>query len=330
MKAFIQKLQEHQSLQEKEAYELMLRIGTGEVNPAQQAAVMMAYNMRRPNLSELNGFRKALLDLAVKVDLPEGELMDVCGTGGDGKNTFNISTLSAFVLSGAGIPVAKHGNYGVSGICGSSTVLEYLGYRFSSDPDDLNTQLEHAGLCFLHAPLFHPALRHVAQARKELGVKTFFNMLGPLVNPAQPRLQVSGVFDRELARTYAYLFQQEEKKFVVLHADDGYDEVSLTGGFRYHSHKGEAVAGVNYFGTTGVLPEQIHAGTDVKSAANIFLNVLKNKATPEQERVVAANAAMGILCKYDELKPEDAFAIALESLRSGRAFMSFNKLVSCI
>lgn len=329
MKTLLQKLQEHQVLSELEAYNLMLRIGTGEVNGGQQAAVMMAYNMRRPHLDELTGFRNALLDLSVKIDLPQQELMDVCGTGGDGKNTFNISTLSAFVLAGAGIPVAKHGNYGVSGICGSSTVLEYLGYCFSSDPELLCRQLDQAGLCFLHAPLFHPALRHVAQVRKEFGVKTFFNMLGPLVNPAQPQLQVSGVFDRELGRTYAYLFQKEEKKFVVLHADDGYDEVSLTGGFRYHSHKGEAVAGVDYFGTSGVLPEEIKAGNDVRSAAIIFKNVLENKATPEQERVVAANAAMGILCKYDELKPEDAFAIALESLRSGRAKQSFTKLMEC-
>jgi len=329
MQTSFKKLCHGYNLSEKEAYQLFQNILNNDLNATQISAIMTFYIARPITVNELIGFRKSLLDVCVPVKLDK-KAIDVCGTGGDEKNTFNISTLSALVLATSGVPVAKHGNYGSSSVSGSSDILKHLGYQFKSNSEDLNRELNEHNICFMHAPLFHPALKAVAVQRKELGVKTFFNMLGPLVNPAQPRLQVSGVFDRELARTYAYLFQQEEKKFVVLHADDGYDEVSLTGGFRYHSHKGEAVAGVNYFGTSGVLPEQIHAGTDVKSAANIFLNVLKNKATPEQERVVAANAAMGILCKYDELKPEDAFAIALESLRSGRAFMSFNKLVSCI
>jgi anthranilate phosphoribosyltransferase len=233
MKQILNQLIEHRTLSKETARQVLLNLTSGKFNLSQMTAFMTVYMMRPVTIDELQGFRDAMLELCVPMQFDK-PVIDLCGTGGDGKNTFNISTLSSFVVAAAGQPVAKHGNYGVSSACGSSNVLEYLGYQFTNNADDLKRSLDKANICFMHAPLFHPAMKNVAPIRRELGVKTFFNMLGPMVNPAFPPRQLVGVFSLELARQFAYLYQQAEKEYVILHALDGYDEVSLTGQFKMY------------------------------------------------------------------------------------------------
>jgi anthranilate phosphoribosyltransferase len=242
MKAILSKLFDHKKLTQQEAKDILTNIAAGKYNEAQIAAFITVYLMRPIAVDELQGFREALLELCVPVDLEGVPTIDVCGTGGDGKNTFNISTLSSFVIAGAGYKVSKHGNVGVSSNSGSSDVLQHLGYQFTNDVDKLKRQLDQANICYFHAPLFHPALKTVGPIRKQLSVKTFFNMLGPLVNPAQPKYQLTGVFSLELARLYQYIFQQiPDKQFAIVHALDGYDEVSLTGDFKVKMNSREAI-----------------------------------------------------------------------------------------
>src|SRR4051812_45334406 len=220
MKKILSHLFENKSFTREEAHRILISIARGEYNSSQIAAFVTAYGMRNITVQELQGFRDAMLDLCIKLDFSDYELIDLCGTGGDGKDTFNISTLASFIVAGAGYKVAKHGNYGVSSGCGSSNVMEYLGYQFTNDESKLNSSLDKAGICFLHAPLFHPAMKNVAPVRRELGVKTFFNMLGPLVNPAKPNNQIVGVYNLELARLYAYLYQKSEVNYTILNALD--------------------------------------------------------------------------------------------------------------
>src|ERR1051325_10004176 len=238
MKQILNELIDHRSLSRETAHQVLVDLASGKYNQSQTVAFMTIYMMRSITIDELQGFRDAMLELCIPVKF-DAPVMDVCGTGGDGKNTFNISTLSSFVVAAAGQPVAKHGNYGVSSSCGSSNLLEYFGYKFTNDVDELKRCLDRANICFMHAPLFHPAMKNVAPIRKELGVKTFFNMLGPMVNPAFPKKQLVGVFNLELARQYGYLYQQSEKEFLILHSLGGYDEVSLTGPFKYFYNGGE-------------------------------------------------------------------------------------------
>src|SRR5210317_386114 len=229
MKAILNRLIQHQQLSKEEARQMIINIAEGQYNTSQIASFLTVYMIRSISLEELEGFREALLELCIAIDLSEFNAIDLCGTGGDNKDTFNISTLSAFVTAGAGVNVTKHGNYGVSSSCGSSNVLEYLGIKFSNNFDFLRKSIEKCGICILHAPLFHPAMKHVAPIRKELGLKTFFNILGPLVNPSFPKNQIVGVYSLELARLYSYLFQKTKKNYAIIHSLDGYDEISLTG-----------------------------------------------------------------------------------------------------
>jgi anthranilate phosphoribosyltransferase len=265
------------------------------------------------------------LCISGKFDEP---VMDVCGTGGDGKNTFNISTLSSFVVAAAGQPVAKHGNYGVSSACGSSNVLEYFGYKFTRDVNELKRSIDRANICFMHAPLFHPAMKNVASIRKELGMKTFFNMLGPMVNPALPKKQLVGVFSLELLRQYGYLYQNTDKEFVVLHALDGYDEISLTGSFKYFFNGGEQIAEPSDFGLNQVRQEDLRGGNTMEESAKIFMNVLEGKGTSQQNLVVIANAGMALFCANQDDGYEKALIKARESLESGKALTSFKKLLN--
>ncbi|HFB62062.1 MAG TPA: anthranilate phosphoribosyltransferase, partial [Bacteroidetes bacterium] len=268
-----------------------------------------------------------LLDLCLRVDLSDFETIDVCGTGGDGKDTFNISTLAAFVVAGAGYKVAKHGNYGVSSSCGSSNVMEYLGYAFTNEEDKLKRQLDASGFCMMHAPLFHPAMKNVAPIRRELGVKTFFNMLGPLVNPSFPQNQMVGVYSLEVARLYNYLFQQETSaRFSIIHSLDGYDEVSLTGKVKSYRPGGEKLLEPADWGLQPVRPEEISGGKIVQEAAALFLSVLKNEGTPAQTRVVLANAAAAI--QVFEKKPLTVCVEkARKSLLSGKAYAALKKAI---
>ena len=282
--------------------------------------------MRSISLNELEGFRQALLELCISVDLSDYETIDLCGTGGDGKDTFNISTLSSFIVAGSGIKVSKHGNYGVSSGCGSSNVLEFLGVKFSNDESFIKKTIEKSGICFLHAPLFHPAMKNVAPIRKELGLKTFFNILGPLVNPSSPMYQLTGVFNLEIARLYGYLFQKTNQNYTILYSLDGYDEISLTNQTKVIQKDKELLISPIDFGVYKVNSNQIIGGNDIKSSAKIFLNVLNGKGSSAQINVVCANAGMAI-CTVENLTPKEGFEKAKESLNSGKAKVAFEKLV---
>lgn len=327
MRTVLNELIDHQSLTKEEARQVLIELTSGKYNPSQMASFITVYMMRNITVDELQGFRDAMLELCIpaRFDQP---VMDVCGTGGDGKNTFNISTLSSFVVAAAGQPVAKHGNYGVSSACGSSNVLEYFGYTFTNNIDELKRSLDRANICFMHAPLFHPALKNVAPIRKELGVKTFFNMLGPMVNPAFPKRQLVGVFSLELARKYGYLYQHTDKQFVVLHSLDGYDEISLTGAFKYFYNNGEQLADAADLGLPNVTYEQIGGGDSVADSAKIFMDVLEGKGTPAQNAAVIANAGMALYCADQQAGLLNSVAKAKEALESGKALEAFKKLIN--
>ncbi|MBL7843258.1 MAG: anthranilate phosphoribosyltransferase [Cyclobacteriaceae bacterium] len=327
MKHVLSELIDHQSLSKEEARQVLMELASGKYNPSQMSSFMTVYMMRNITVQELEGFRDAMLELCVpvKVDAP---VMDVCGTGGDGKNTFNISTLSSFVVAAAGQPVAKHGNYGVSSACGSSNVLEYFGYSFTNNSEELKRSLDRANICFMHAPLFHPAMKNVAPIRKELGVKTFFNMLGPMVNPTFPKRQLVGVFNLELARQYGYLYQDSDKDFIILHALDGYDEVSLTGPFKFFSNTGERLASPDDLGLPQLSYADIRGGETVEESASIFLNILEGKGTEQQNAAVVANAAMALYCVNQSSGFLPAVELARESLLSGKALGVFKRLLN--
>jgi anthranilate phosphoribosyltransferase len=327
MKKILNKLFEHQRLTKAEAYETLTSITKGEANEVQIAAFLTVYLMRNISVEELDGFRQALLDLCIKLDVSDHETIDLCGTGGDAKNTFNISTLSSFVVAGAGGKVVKHGNYGVSSVCGSSNVLEFLGYKFKNESDSLRRELDEAGICFLHAPMFHPALKNVGPVRRALGIKTFFNMLGPLVNPANPDCQTSGVFSLELQRLYAYLLQTTGRRFKVLHTIGGYDELSLTAPAKCIGNDGEITLHPEVFG--GELQESdLFGGSTIEANAGIFMDVLEGKGTEAQKRVVVANSAIALQCLEPSKSMGTCIAKATESLESGKALQSLKKMLA--
>ena len=328
MKEILRQLFEQKALPKETAYQVLLDLSQGRFNAAEMAAFLTVFLMRNITVGELAGFRDALLELCVKPDLGTHDVIDMCGTGGDGKDTFNISTLASFVVAGAGYKVAKHGNFGVSSVCGSSNIMAHFGYEFTKDRDYLRRKLDEANICFLHAPAFHPAMSHIGPIRKELGLKTFFNMLGPMVNPALPHYQVVGVFNLELLRLYAYLYQQTDKRFLVLHALDGYDEISLTGPFKTVTADGEQILTPPQIGFNEVKPEELAGGETVAASAKIFLDVLEGRGTAAQTSAVIANAAMGIHLFHEHSSLDEAVAVARESLAAGKALASFKKLVA--
>lgn len=327
MRKILNKLFEHQRLSRAEAYETLTQITCGEANEAQVAAFLTVYLMRSISVEELGGFRQALLDLCIRLDMSDFETIDLCGTGGDGKNTFNISTLASFVVAGAGGKVVKHGNYGVSSVCGSSNVLEALGYRFKNDEPALRRELDEASICFLHAPMFHPALKNVGPVRRALGVKTFFNMLGPLVNPAFPDCQMTGVFNLELQRLYGYLLQSTGRRFTVVHTLGGYDELSLTAPAKTVGNNGETTLMPVELGGA-VAEDDLAGGSTVEANARLFATVLEGGGTAAQNRVVTANAALALQCLAPEKSLEECIGQARESLESGRALAALKKLIS--
>ena len=328
MKKILQYLFEHKTLSRQQAMEVLMNISKGIYNEHEVTSFMTVYLMRSITIDELQGFRDALLDLCVKVDLNGHKLMDIVGTGGDGKNTFNISTLSCFIVAGAGQKVAKHGNYGVTSTSGASNVMEQLGYKFKNNGDALKKEVEEAGICFLHAPLFHPALKAVGVIRKNLGVRTFFNMLGPMVNPAQPDYQLVGVFNLEMARIYNYLLQQTGKPFTIIHSLDGYDEISLTNDTKVITQNGEKILTPEQIGKRMVQPQDIYGGNTVEEAAKIFLKIIKGEGTWAQNAVVFANAAMALQCSGNFANYDEAYNAAVQSLESGNAYNCLQKLVS--
>jgi len=326
MKKILNYLFEHKSLSREQAKEVLHTMSANVYSDAEIAAFITVYLMRSISIDELQGFRDALMELCVPVDLNGYEVIDIVGTGGDGKNTFNISTLSCFIVAGTGNKVAKHGNYGASSISGSSNVMEQLGYRFKADNDSLKKELDEANICFLHAPLFHPALKVVGQVRKNLGVRTFFNMLGPMVNPASPRYQLVGVYNLEMARIYNYMLQQGSSAFTIIHALDGYDEISLTGDTKVITNAGEKIFSAEQLGKRMVDPADIHGGNSVEEAAKIFLRILKGDGSWAQNAVVLANSAMALQCTGRYKSYEECYQLAVESLESGRAYRLLQKL----
>ena len=325
MKHILNRLINHEVLSKLEAKEVLVNISNGSYNTSQIASFLTVYMMRNITINELAGFREALLELCIPVDLSNYNTIDLCGTGGDGKDTFNISTLASFVTAGAGVKVAKHGNYGVSSISGSSNVMEILGVKFSNDNTYLEKCIDQAGICILHAPLFHPAMKNVGPIRKELGVKTFFNMLGPMVNPSFPQNQLVGVFNLELARMYSYLYQNTTTNFTILHSLDGYDEISLTGNTKTITNAMEGMLKPEDFGVSILTQKEIQGGNTIEESAKLFMNIIQGKGTEAQNNVVCANAGMAI-ATVNSLSPIQGFEIAKESLLSGKALLTLNKL----
>src|SRR5450759_695368 len=283
--------------------------------------------MRSITVDELTGFRDALLNLCIRIDLSDFEPMDVCGTGGDGKDTFNISTLTTFVLAGAGIKIAKHGNYGVSSTCGSSNILEYSGYKFSRDNDKLKREIDKAGVCFMHAPLFNPAMKNVAPVRRALKIKTFFNMLGPMVNPSFTTRQFIGVYSLELARLYNYIYQQYDRPYTIIHSLDGYDEISLTSDFKYIHDGVEEIITPESLGYERTRQEELFGGRTVQEAVDIFVKILEGKGTQAQKDVVTINSQLALKCYFPSKSLEECRKLAEESLYGGKAYQSLKKLI---
>jgi len=328
MKKILQYLFEHKTLSANAAKDVLLNISKGMYSEHEVSAFITVFLMRSITIDELQGFRDALPELCVPVDLSDYETIDIVGTGGDGKNTFNISTLSCFIVAGTGQKVAKHGNYGASSISGASNVMEQLGYSFKNDTSRLQKEVEEANICFLHAPLFHPSLKAVGPIRKNLGIRTFFNMLGPMVNPAKPAFQLVGVYNLEMARIYNYLLQQSGKPFTIIHSLDGYDEISLTNDTKVITREGERILTPIQLGKRLVSAEEIYGGNTVEEAAKIFKKIIKGEGSWAQNAVVLANAAMALHCTGKYNTYDDAYHAAVESLEQGKANACLQKLVA--
>ncbi|MGV0846317.1 anthranilate phosphoribosyltransferase [Empedobacter falsenii] len=326
MKKLLNLLFENYTLSEDEAYQIMVEISEEKYSAVELASFVTIFNMRNITLEELKGYRRALLDLCIKVDLPK-QAIDVVGTGGDGKDTFNISTLSCFVLAGAGEKIIKQGNYGASSVSGSSNMLDNFGYEFSVNQDKLKREFEEVGITFLHAPLFHPALAKVAPIRKGLAVKTFFNLMGPLVNPVQPEFQNLGTYDVKTARLYHYVMQNSGVQYSISTALAGYDEISLTSPTKVYNNSGEFVLESKDFGLSILQPDEIKGGKSIEENSKIFLSVLEGNSTKAQKEVVLANAALALKTIYPTNDLIECVAIANESLDSKNALNVFQKLM---
>ncbi len=327
IKETLRTLLEHKRLTRSEAKDILINIAGEKYNNSHVVAFLTVYMMRPVSVEELSGFRDAMLELCNKIDLSEFNSIDIVGTGGDEKNTFNISTLSSFVVAGAGYKVTKHGNYGVSSSCGASNVMEHLGYQFTNDESMLKKQVDKAGICFLHAPLFHPAMKSIAPFRRELGLKTFFNMLGPLTNPSFPKNHMLGVYSLEVLRLYQYLYQDTDKNYSLIHSLDGYDEISLTSDFKVITNKGEQLVSPEQLGFEKIKQEDIFGGDTVPEAAKIFTDILNGDGTDAQNSAIIVNAAYAIQCIDRNKNIEECIAVAKDSLLGGKAKQVLKTLV---
>ena len=327
MKQILYKLFEHRYLGRTEARDILQNIVQGKYNDAQIASLITVFLMRNISVEELTGFRDALLEMRIPVDLSEYAPIDIVGTGGDGKNTFNISTAACFVVAGAGYPVVKHGNYGATSVSGASNVMEQHGVQFTSDMSRLRKSMDMCNIAYLHAPLFNSAMKAVAPVRKALGVRTFFNMLGPLVNPALPKYQLLGVYNLPLLRLYNYVFQESDTRFAVVHGLDGYDEISLTGEFKVATSTTETIYTPESIGFNRYCEQDLDGGKSPDEAARIFDRVLQGEATPAQTDCVIANAAFAIRVIEPEKSLADCIALARESMESGRALRTLKMFV---
>ncbi|MEA1847863.1 anthranilate phosphoribosyltransferase [Chryseobacterium sp. MHB01] len=327
MKEILEYLFNHHTLSKSQAKAIMIEIAQNKFNATEVTAFVTIFLMRNITLPELQGFREALLQMAVPVEINADDAIDIVGTGGDGKNTINISTLASFVVAGAGQKVIKHGNYGASTLTGSSNVLEQTGYVFKKTSEELQKELDQSNICFLHAPYFHPALQSVGALRKSLGLRTFFNLLGPLVNPAKPRFSVIGVYNLEIARIYQYLLQKDERELMIVHGMDGYDEISLTHDTKIITKEGEKVYSTSDLDFEPVTAESIQAGSSIQETAEIFKNILQGKGTSQQNAVVLVNAAIALFHTKKFGDYNNCLTLAKESLYSGEALNSFELLL---
>lgn len=329
MRAILNSLFDHQALTRAEAHEVMKKMAEGKYNESQIAAFISVYLMRSIELDEILGFREALLSMAIKPDFSGFDILDIVGTGGDEKNTFNISTAACFAVAGAGYQVVKHGNYAATSVSGSSNVLEFYGAKFTTNETVLKQSLDASGFAFLHAPIFNPAMKNVAPVRKSLGVRTFFNLLGPLISPAQPQSQCLGVYNLKMLRLYTYIYQQLGIRYSIVHSLDGYDEISLTDATIVVNQGGEKIYNPDQLGYSKISQQDLYGGTTIEEAAGIFMKVLDNNATIAQRNAVLANAAVAI----QALKPGKSLDIckeeALRSIESGAAKKSFTKFLEC-
>ena len=326
MKKILEYLFNYNKLKYDQAKEILIDITSNKYSHSEIASFMTIYKMRNPSIEEMEGFRDALLEQCIKIDFDDFNTIDLCGTGGDGKDTFNISTISSFIVAGSGFKVTKHGNYGVSSNCGSSNVLEYLGVKFSNDENHLKKCLDQSNICYLHAPIFHPSMKNVAPIRKDLGFKTFFNLLGPLVNPSSPKNQITGVYNLEIARLYGYIFKNTNKNFSIVYSLDGYDEISLTGSFKLINNFSEIISDCNYFKLQKTTAKDILGGKSIEDSANIFKNILSGKGTNSQVNVVLANSSLAIQTITNK-DIDECIEIAKESIESGKAYSSLKKLI---
>ena len=320
MKNLLKDLYNHKIMSKEESKAALISLTDGSANSSQISSFLTVFLMRDITSEELDGFREAMIELSLDVDIDGNELIDLCGTGGDGKDTFNISTISSFVVAGTGIKVAKHGNYGVSSSCGSSNIISHLGHEFSNDISSLKYSLDKSNICFLHAPLFHPSLKNISPVRIELGVKTFFNMLGPMVNPIQPKSQLVGVFNSNIFRLYSHIYSKTNKSYCIVHSIDGYDEVSLTGSFKLFSNNQDLMLEPKDLGFNVIDSVKLSGGKNIKESSKIFLDILKNKGTSEQVDAVLANSGLAIYCAKKLNSIKDGIEIARESLESGKAY----------
>ncbi len=328
MKQILNRLFAHQSLSKSESEEVMRNIAAGKYNDVEIAAFISVFIMRSVELDEIIGFREALLSMAIPTDLSAYNPIDIVGTGGDGKNTFNISTCACFVVAGAGYKVAKHGNYGATSVSGSSNVLEYYGAKFSADSDRLKASIEASNFAYLHAPLFNPAMKNVATVRKNLGIRTFFNILGPLINPVQPKHQLLGVYDLKMMRLYNYIYQNLGIDYAIVHSLDGYDEISLTDKFKVTNNIGEFIFSPSQLRFKCVKQTELWGGNSISEAAHIFFNVLENNATEAQKNAVIINAAFAIQTIDASKSLESCIEEARESIESKRAKQFFEKFMT--
>ena len=320
MKNLLKDLYNHKIMSKEESKAALISLTDGSANSSQISSFLTVFLLRDITSEELDGFREAMIELSIDVDIDGDELIDLCGTGGDGKDTFNISTISSFVVAGSGIKVAKHGNYGVSSSCGSSNIISHLGHEFSNDISSLKYSLDKSNICFLHAPLFHPSLKNISPVRIELGVKTFFNVLGPMVNPIQPKSQLVGVFNSNIFRLYSHIYSKTNKSYCIVHSIDGYDEVSLTGSFKLFSNNQDLMLEPKDLGFNVIDSVKLSGGKNIKESSKIFLDILKNKGTSEQVDAVLANSGLAIYCAKKLNSIKDGIEIARESLESGKAY----------
>ena len=320
MKNLLKDLYNHKIMSKEESKAALISLTDGSANSSQISSFLTVFLLRDITSEELDGFREAMIELSLDIDIDGDELIDLCGTGGDGKDTFNISTISSFVVAGSGIKVAKHGNYGVSSSCGSSDIISHLGHEFSNDISLLKYSLDKSNICFLHAPLFHPSLKNISPVRIELGVKTFFNMLGPMVNPIQPKSQLVGVFNSNIFRLYSHIYSKTNKSYCIVHSIDGYDEVSLTGSFKLFSNNQDLMLEPKDLGFNVIDSVKLSGGKNIKESSKIFLDILKNNGTREQIDAVLANSGLAIYCAKKLNSIKDGVEIARESLESGKAY----------